>query len=103
MTAQSFADQSVTYRVDDARTAWREVGSEAVVLDLGTSTYFGLNRSAGVLWPRLLAGCTYIELIDSLINEARTPLPSQQAAAEVSTFLAAVDAEKMLITTNFAK
>jgi Coenzyme PQQ synthesis protein D (PqqD) len=103
MTAQRFADRSVTYRVDGTRTAWRQVDTEAVVLDLGSSTYFGLNRSAGVLWPRLLAGCTYAELIDALVNDANVDLPRPRAAAEISAFLAAVDGEQLLITTPFAE
>ena len=102
MTALRFANRSVTYRIDRERTAWREMDREAVVLDLGTATYFGLNRSAGVLWPRLLAGCTFPELVDALIEEANSALPRHQAAVEITAFLTAVDAEQLLITTPLA-
>ena len=48
--------RDAAYRVDGDRIAWRKTGSEIVVLDLGASTYFGLNESAGILWPALLTG-----------------------------------------------
>jgi hypothetical protein len=97
MAEQECQDPSRVYRVDGARIAWREMGQEAVVLDLGRSVYFGLNRSAGVLWPRLLAGSTHTALVEALVAAATGPPSPPQAAADVSSFLAAVNAEGLLI------
>jgi len=96
MAAHECQDPSRVYRVDGARTAWREMGPEAVVLDLGRSVYFGLNRSAGVLWSRLLTGATHTELVEALVAAAPGPPGPRQAAADVSSFLAAVTAEGLL-------
>jgi hypothetical protein len=85
-----------TYRVDGARSAWRQVGDGGVVLDLDRSLYFGLNRSAGVLWPLMLAGAVKGELVDALIAAA-PGLDEPRAAGEVLSFLAAVDAEGLLV------
>jgi hypothetical protein len=92
-------DQEQTYRVDGARSAWRQVGEEGVVLDLDRSLYFGLNRSAGVLWPLLLAGTDHGELVEALLTAA-PEIDEPRAIREVSNFLAAVDAEGLLVTAS---
>ena len=91
-------DRSPTYRVDQQRTAWREVGGEGVVLDLDSSVYFGLNRSAGPLWRRLLDGATRDQLAEVLLAAEPAPATSSQAEAEVSEFLAALDGAGLLCT-----
>lgn len=96
MTETGFGSTADFYRVDSDRTAWRQVGQEGVVLDLHSSVYFGLNRSAGALWPRLLAGSTHDEMVDVLLIDA-PELDRRTAASEVTSFLAALDAEKLLI------
>src|SRR6478609_7910246 len=88
-----------TYRVDGARSTWRQVGDEGVVLDLNRSLYFGLNRSAGVLWPLMLAGAVHGQLVDALIAAA-PEIDRPRAIGEVSSFLAAVDAEGLLVTAG---
>ena len=85
-----------TYRVDGARSAYRQVGDEGVVLDLDRSLYFGLNRSAGLLWPLLLTGAEHGELVAALIAAA-PGLDEPRATVEVAAFLAAVDAEGLLV------
>lgn len=89
-------DPSRIYRVDADRTAWRQVGRDGVVLDLTTSVYFGLNRSAAALWPRLLMGSTYTDFVDALMTDA-PELGRQTAVVEVSSFLRAVDAQDLLV------
>lgn len=84
------------YRVDSDRTAWRQVGQEGVVLDLQSSVYFGLNRSAGTLWPRLLAGSTVSEMVDVLLIDS-PELDRRTAASEVTSFLKALADENLLI------
>jgi|GEM_PF-5033596 len=97
MAVPEHDDPSRVYRVDGSRTAWREMGQEAVVLDLGSSVYFGLNHSAGLLWSRLLTGSTHTELVEALVAAAPGPPSPRRAAADVSAFLAAVNAEGLLI------
>jgi len=87
-----------TYRVDGARSAWRQVGDEGVVLDLDRSLYFGLNRSAGVLWP-LLLGADHLDLVEALLAAA-PEIDEPRASGEVSSFLAAVDAEGLLVAAS---
>ena len=93
---RQYADDSLTYRVDDHRTAWREVDGEGVVLDLDTSVYFGLNRSAGILWPRLIQGATLCELTELLLGSLPPSPTRSQAEQDVSHFLDALDSENLL-------
>lgn len=102
MTKRPGAERATTYRVAGDRTVWREVDQEGVILDLVTSVYFGLNRAGGFLWPRLLVGTTYDQLVQVLIDSAASPLSWEQADLEISAFLSAVNAENLLITDDFA-
>jgi len=93
---RQYADDSLTYRVDDRRTAWREVDGEGVVLDLASSVYFGLNRSAGVLWPRLIQGANLHQLTELLLSSNPPPPTRAQAAEQISQFLDALDSANLL-------
>ena len=42
---------------------------EAVLLDMGSRSYFQLNESAAVLWRRLEAGASRRELLDALCDD----------------------------------
>ena len=42
------------YWIDPARVQWRVVDGEAVVVDVASTYYYGLNRTGTVVW-RLLA------------------------------------------------
>ncbi len=98
MTTEQFWNRSSIYRVDPQRTAWREVDGEGVVLDLETSVYFGLNRSAGALWPRLIDGASFDQLVLTLLVSVPAPSTKAQGEAEVSQFLDALRIENLLIT-----
>ncbi|MGS0683809.1 PqqD family protein [Nakamurella sp. GG22] len=78
------------YRIAAGRAAWRGVGDEGVVLDLDQSVYFGLNRTAGTLWPLLIRGCTKADLVATVL--AASPTSEASARADVAEFLATVDA-----------
>lgn len=94
--SQPAPDASRVYRVDDANLAFRQVGAESVVLDLQRSVYFALNRTAGLLWPRLVAGATRDELVAALIVGEPARLDERQAAGEIDEFLAGVEAQGLL-------
>ncbi|WBB82079.1 PqqD family protein [Micromonospora sp. WMMD882] len=77
--------ESVVYQVGGPEVAWRQAGDEIVVLDHRTAVYFGLDRSAALLWQRLLAGATLDELVATLTTETR--VDRQRATEDVRRFL----------------
>ena len=64
---------------------WREVGGEALLLDLRSSNYLVVNPSATVLWRRLAEGTTRDELVAALAAEYE--LSADQAGGDVDAFL----------------
>jgi hypothetical protein len=75
-------------RVDTDRAVWREIGDEVVILDLPTTTYLNLNKSARALWKRLDGGATPLELTAELM--ASYGISKDQAAGDVRAFLDAL-------------
>jgi outer membrane protein assembly factor BamB len=64
----------VKYWIDPARVQWRVVDGEAVVVDVDSTYYYGLNRTGTVLW-QLLAERTMSreDLVASLAAEYGRP------------------------------
>jgi hypothetical protein len=58
---------------------------EAVLLHLGSGTYFGMNEVATYAWERITKGTTFGELVDSTV-----------AAFAVERETARVDLEKLV-------
>jgi hypothetical protein len=85
-------DQVLT--VDSDRAVWREIGDEVVILDVPTTTYLNLNKSARVLWKRLDAGATPLELAAELVTIYG--ISDDQAAADVRSFLDALQKMSLL-------
>lgn len=83
-------------RIRPQQTARREFGDESVVLDLQASVYFGLNRSAGVLWQRLLSGATRGELVESLAADGLSRGSVDQIGRDVDDFLVALRREGLV-------
>ena len=73
------------YRVDQAGLAWRAAGEELVVLDTTRSVYFGLDRSAALLWRHLVDGATVNELTDALVGAE--VVDHERATDDVGRFL----------------
>lgn len=48
---------------------YQEVGGEAVLLDLASETYFGLNAVGTRIWQLLLEDPSLLSVYDSLRNE----------------------------------
>ncbi len=80
--------------VDSERAVWREIGDEVVILDVPTTTYLNLNKSARVLWKRLDGGATALELAAELVTTYG--IPEAQAAGDVQTFLDALRERSLL-------
>ncbi|MFC7547204.1 PqqD family protein [Plantactinospora sp. GCM10030261] len=78
-------DQHEIHRIAGPQVAWRAAGDEVVILDTVNAVYFGLDRSASLLWHRLVAGATVAELVATLV--ANAPVDEARAAADVHTFL----------------
>lgn len=93
---QDLQNSSRIFSAHPDRTAWRAVGEESVLLDLDSSVYFGLNRSAGLLWSGLLTGSSFDELVELLRTSGTPPASRDRAEAEVLTFLQMVDAEQLI-------
>ena len=85
-------DQVLT--VDTDRAVWREIGDEVVILDVPTTTYLNLNKSARVLWKRLDGGATSLELAAELV--ATYGISESQAASDVRGFLDALQERSLL-------
>jgi hypothetical protein len=51
------------------RVLYKEVGGEAVLLDLDTETYFGLNAAGSRFWQLLTTASSVGEALDALIVE----------------------------------
>jgi hypothetical protein len=81
-------------RVDTDRAVWREIGDEVVILDVPTTTYLNLNKSARALWKRLDGGATPVELAAELV--AAYGIPQDQANSDVRSFLDALRDRSLL-------
>ena len=43
----------MSYQIDPERIVWRNIGEEVVILDLQSGYYYGLNKTAALIWNRL--------------------------------------------------
>ena len=75
-------------RVDPARTEWRQVGDEVVILSVDSGRYLALNRSGSVLWPALVEGADMAALIGRLRDSYGLDEPD--AARDVAAFVDAL-------------
>jgi hypothetical protein len=78
-------EPEAVYRTRNDGLTWRKARDEIVILDLNTSVYFGLDRSATLLWHKLLAGATAKSLTAVLVGG--TTVEPERATADVSDFL----------------
>jgi hypothetical protein len=69
--------------------AWRLVGEEVVAIDLGSSTYLGVNRTGAVVWPRLAEGATSEELV-TLVTD-HFDVDRDRAARDLEEFLTGLE------------
>jgi hypothetical protein len=47
----------------------RPVGSDAVLLDLNSHYYFGLNEVGARIWAALADGCSGAEIVEIIVHE----------------------------------
>lgn len=67
------------------RAIWRCVDGEAIVLDLNTGTYFGLNQVAARAWALIQDEITRSALLEGLAAEFEVSLP--ELAADLDELL----------------
>ena len=74
------------YRLRPEGLQWREIGGEAVVVDVPASLYLAANRSGTLLWNELAGGATREQLAERLSLEYG--IDRERAQADVDAFLA---------------
>ena len=67
------------------------VGGEAVLLDVESGLYFGLDEVGARIWQLLVAGATKESVVDQLLEEY--DVERSQLHADVTSFLAALAAK----------
>ena len=60
------------FRVSDD-VVFRDVGGEAVILDLKNGTYFGLDAVGTRIWRVLTEGATLAEALEVIVSEYDVP------------------------------
>jgi hypothetical protein len=77
---------ATTFRIREGALAWRAVGAEVVVFDIGRAVYFGLNRTAAALWTALAAGATRHQLLCVALESFQ--VDAERAASDIDSLLA---------------
>jgi hypothetical protein len=80
------------------RLTWREIDGEAVILDLGSSTYFSTNRSGTLLLRRLVDERTRDELVDTLVQSYE--ISHERATSDVDAFVQILSARGLIDETD---
>jgi hypothetical protein len=83
-------------RTDDVD--WVEAGDEVIALDHRAAMYLSANSSGAVLWRRLLAGATRLQLVQELTE--RFAIDSEQAGSDVDRFLYQLSEAGLLATSG---
>jgi hypothetical protein len=77
--------ESSVLRLREGATSWSVVDSEAIVLDLSTQMYSGLNPVGTLAWSLLANGVTRERLIEEVCNHFS--VSADDAARDIETFL----------------
>ena len=64
---------------------YSEIGSEAVILDLQSGTYYGLNETGNQIWQWLQKPKTFSELYKLVLDEYDVPL--EEAIRDIQNLL----------------
>ncbi len=57
----------------ESHVLWKEIDGEAVLLDLETESYFGLNETAARFWSLATASDTIGEALEKMLEEYDVP------------------------------
>lgn len=92
----------MTFSGDDRLTCPPEVLSrvldgEAILLHLGSGTYFGTNEVASVVWEKIVRGVTFGEVVHLVVESFE--VTEADAARDLAIFVAAL-VDKGLCTVS---
>lgn len=73
---------------------FREIENEAVLLDLGTGTYFGLNEVGTRVWQMIESGSSKAEIVQVLVTEYEAPESS--IATDVERLIRELRARRLI-------
>lgn len=65
--------------IPNPRVMVQSLDGEAVLLDLDTETYFGMNETAARLWALIAGGRSIRQALDTMAAEYDTPRPTLEA------------------------
>jgi hypothetical protein len=74
---------------------FRDVGNEAVLLNLATSSYFGLNEIGARVWRLLASGASLAGVLEALQSEY--DVPEEQLRRDLRALVDELVAEKLLV------
>lgn len=90
-------DESGPFKIRSAGVSWRKIDGSVIALDLESSTYVTTNETGTLLWPRLAAGASFVELVGALVEHYE--LDTATAEADVRRFVTML-AEAGLLDTQ---
>jgi hypothetical protein len=76
------------------RVVWQEIAGEAVLLDLDSERYFGLNAIGTEVWRGLSAGLPLARIIEDLLP--RYAVDAERLTADVAALVTHLRSEGLL-------
>lgn len=95
MTAPSIAPPDRLVCTPEVLT--RVLDGEAVILHLGSGTYFGMNPVATRAWEHIVAGTTFAALCEKL--EQEFDVPEEELIADMRAFVAELIDQNLVSVT----
>jgi len=87
---------AIESRVNPApNVLFRDLGGEAVLLDVGTGSYFGLNEVGARIWQLLAGGETIAGTLAKLVQEYEAP--EDQLRADLLALVAELVTSGLLV------
>lgn len=80
---------------------FREVDCEAVILELGSGRYFGLDEVGQRIWSMLIRRRSLAEIVDALVAEYDAP--AERIRADVAEFIDRLSTLELLIVERRAQ
>ena len=84
MNTEAAIAQSTRYKVS-ANHLYSEVAEEAVILDINSGVYYGLNEVGVDIWQWLQQPRTELDILELVLNEYE--VSSEQALADIQSVL----------------
>ncbi len=80
------------------RVVWQEIAGEAVLLDLDSERYFGLNAVGTAVWRGLSEGRPLADIVEDLTP--RYAVDAERLASDIAALVAHLQAEGLLAAGN---